>query len=83
MFPFSEMALQKRVWEDMKARKGGWGIYTVARDGALSFSDGHPNRFPIPGRIVEYWIPPGETDWRPVIAGLLEACRASGMISLH
>lgn len=83
MFPFSAMGLQKRVWDDFRTPPGGWSVYTVGRDGALHFSAGHPNRFPIPGRLVEYWVPPGETDWRVIIKGLLEACEASGRITLY
>ena len=85
MFPFLTSALRDRVWADLadKQHDNGWSVYTVDRSGALHRTTGLPNKFPIPGKLVEYWVPPNETDWRTIFNGLLDACVASGRISLH
>lgn len=87
MFPFSEMALREKVLENLedktKGKTYGWAVYKVDRSGRLSYKAGFPNKFPIPGLLVEYWVSPEQTDWVMILNGLLRACKKSGEIALY
>ena len=86
MFPFSYAGLQNRVWSDGAAdptHKHGWHYYGVTRGGELVYRGPFSNKFPIPGLVVEYWIPPDEGDWIKVLNGLTRACKKSGRITVY
>ena len=87
MFPFSIASLRDKVWKDMADKAGGknqgWSVYTVSRDGSLAYTSGYPNKFPIPGKIVEYWVSPNQLDRDTVLNGLIDSCERSGRISTY
>ena len=87
MFPFSQAALRDKVLDNLKKKdKGndyGWGVYTVDQDGSMKYTSGYANKYPIPGKIVEYWVAPDEYDWIVILNGLIRACEKSGMIDVY
>lgn len=88
MFPFSAASLRDKVWKDLadKAtgnKNQGWSVYTISRDGSLSYTSGYPNKFSIPGKLVEYWVSPNQLDRDIVVNGLIDACERSGRIRVY
>lgn len=87
MFPFSKVDLRNRIWHDKAAQvrhNRGWYYYSVDRSGNLKYEGPFPARGPDrPGLVVQYWIPPDEMDWQEVLAGLVRAMEASGMVKLY
>ncbi len=87
MFPFSVASLRDKVWKDLEdkasGKHNGWSVYTISRDGSLHFSWGYPNKFSIPGKLVEYWVSPGQTDRDIVLNGLIDSCERSGRIRVY